>query len=324
VGFKPHDLRSSGPRKRDAQRRSAAPAEMYLARLKPGPSRDGCRYVLDQIARLLGGTTAEDVDWSTIGYPQGVALLAALERKGLGIASRKKARSCLRGVLKECWRLGLMDADQLARATDTAVPRGEVLPAGRALSEEECAALWRTALADTSPLGRRDAAVLALLYSTGMRRNELAHLRLEDYDRATGAIRILHGKGGRQREALVADSGIRAVIDAWLAVRGDLPGYLVAPVINGRVHVREAPISGERLLVIIAELCRGSGVAAATPHDVRRTTGTFLADHVPLDVVQQYLGHLQITTTAWYVRRYSGRLRDAAALIKLPADSEGA
>jgi len=295
-----------------------SPVTLYLSRLSPGPSRRGCQYVLDEIAPLLGGTDAEDVDWPTIGYPQAMAMMAALEAKGLGIASRKKARSCLRGVLKECWRLGLMKADELARATDTAAPRGDVLPAGRALTDAECAALWRSALADLSPSGRRDAAVLALLYSTGMRRNELAHLRLEDYDHDTGVVRIRHGKGGRQREALVADPEILAVIAVWLDLRGPAPGYLLTPVISGHVQIRSSPMVGERYRRIVLGLCQRAGILAASPHDFRRTVGTRLADRVPLDVVQKYLGHQQITTTQRYVRRYSDTLQQAARSFTIP------
>lgn len=297
----------------------AHPVDMYLARLMAGPSREGCRYVLNEIAPLLGGTSAMDVDWPALRYSDSVKMMAALAERELSIASRRKARHVLRGVLKECWRLGQILTEDYMRTIDIPNPRGDVLPAGRALSTDECAALWRGALADTSKNGRRDAAVLALLYATGMRRNELTHLRLEDYDRETGLVRIRHGKGNRQREAVVGDAEIRAVIDAWLTVRGEHAGYLLTAVINGRVRIRAAPMAGERIRWIVVELCRRAGIPACSPHDFRRTLASDLARRFSIIAVRDVLGHKHVTTTETYVRGVSPEAREAAASIKLPA-----
>jgi len=73
--------------------------------------------------------------------------------------------------------------------------------------------------------------MLALLYATGIRHNELVNLELDDYDATTGTVIVCKGKGHVVREAYVADPAIRRVIDVWLDVRRrDVPGCLITPV----------------------------------------------------------------------------------------------
>ena len=78
--------------------------------------------------------------------------------------------SALRGVLKTCWRLGLVDAETYARAADVANIWANTLPSARAIERHEVRALL--AECDDSPAGRRDAVMLAILYRGGLKRAE--------------------------------------------------------------------------------------------------------------------------------------------------------
>lgn len=106
-------------------------------------------------------------------------------------------------------------------AADLALPRKPLRLPGRVLSVSEVERLVHGA--DTStPWGIRDRAILEVLYSTGMRRSELACLAVEDWNRERGSIAIREGKGGKDR---VVPVGRRAAL--WLgryldAVRASL------------------------------------------------------------------------------------------------------
>ena len=65
----------------------------------------------------------------------------------------------------------------------------------------------------------RDAAMLALLYVGGLRRIELASLRLSDYDPETRTMRI-RGKGNKERQ-VYAEGGADLLLSAWLTLRGE-------------------------------------------------------------------------------------------------------
>src|SRR5580700_4282252 len=93
----------------DATRKASAhPVDVYLGRLGPA-SRRGFRIALDNIARIASNGTkdAHQLDWSSLTYQE-------TSRIREGLASRFATRTAnyglcaLRGVLKECWRLGLM------------------------------------------------------------------------------------------------------------------------------------------------------------------------------------------------------------------------
>jgi site-specific recombinase XerD len=105
----------------------------------------------------------------------------------------------LRGVLRECWRPGYVNVEEYQRATDLEPIRGSRLPRGRALQTGELEALFDDCASDRrSATATRDAALLALLYGSGVRRAELVALDLADHDRQAGALKI-RGNGNKQR-----------------------------------------------------------------------------------------------------------------------------
>ncbi len=141
-----------------------------------------------------------------------------------------KHLSALRRVLKESWRLGLMTADDYHRAIDLEPVKGQREPAGRDVGETELAALL--AACDDSPLGVRDAAVIAVVYVTGVRRTEAADLTLASYSAAAQSLRLV-GKGNKER--VVPPIGEAAIpwLEAWLRLRGGKPGALFCPLRKG-------------------------------------------------------------------------------------------
>jgi integrase/recombinase XerD len=92
----------------------------------------------------------------------------------------------VRGVLREAWELGLMTAEEHQRAASVRSVRGERLLRGRALSPGELRALFAACKSDQTPAGTRDAALLAVLYGSGLRRSEAIALSVGDYNSEEG------------------------------------------------------------------------------------------------------------------------------------------
>lgn len=297
------------------------PAAVYLARLSPG-SRRTMAASLNHMAGLLTGNqaTMQTLDWSALRY-QHTAALRSLLSQLYAPATANKMLAALRGVLKEAWRLGQVSAEDYHRAADLPSVRGTTLPRGRALSKSELGQLFAACAADNSPAGRRDAAILAVLYNCGLRRSELVALDLADYDPNHGAIQVRSGKGNKDRISYATDNSALAV-NAWLAVRKFSAGPLFTPVNKGGGIVLRR-LSDQAVRKILLKRARQCGVGAFSPHDLRRTMiGDLLDAGADISTVQRMAGHANVTTTARYDRRGEAAKRKAANLLQVPPPAD--
>jgi integrase/recombinase XerD len=295
---------------------SQHPAVVYITRLGPG-SRRGMRGALERIASLVSGgrETVLSLDWSALRYPHVQAIRAVLAER-YAPATANRILAALRGCLKECWRLGQMPADDYARAVDVEPVRGSTLPAGRGLAQAEIKALLDACQRDARPQGRRDAALIAVLYASGLRRSELAALALEDA-MPEGELRVRHGKGNKARTVYLG-SGAQAALAAWMAVRGLGPGPLFLAINKGG-RLLEASLCGQAVERILRKRAREGAVAAFTPHDLRRSCISDLLDAgADLVAVQAIAGHSNPSTTSKYDRRGERIKRQAAGVLHVP------
>lgn len=161
--------------------------------------------------------------WWELRYSHLVAIRSRLLERGLAPAAVNLHLVALRRVLRECWRLGHLSGEDYQRAIAVPGVAGSRLAAGRALADRELAALLAACPAGT-PAGIRDAAVLAVLYTAGLRRAELAGLDVADVDAPERSLRI-RGKGDRERLGYVTEDAA-GLLDRWLAVRGRARGPL--------------------------------------------------------------------------------------------------
>lgn len=301
----------------------ADPYHTYLDSLRSTESRRTMRGCLDRIARIITDddtATGAGQPWHLLRYPHTTALHAAMLNKGWSASHINKHLVALRQVLKTAWKLDLISTDDYRKAIDinsvttTRLPRGQHIPA------EAIAAALRACDADTSPAGRRDAAIIAVLYSTGCRRAELAGLRLTDYDRTERSLTII-GKGDKQR-LVHLNTAAQARLDTWVSTRGATPGALFPPISRGgRIRTTAhgpATMSGQAIADLLARRLP-SGDTPITPHDFRRTfIGELLDAGVDLATTQQIAGHSSPATTARYDRRPLARRRDAVDRLTLP------
>ncbi len=292
---------------------TATPAQLYLAGLSSGSQ--GMRQSLDIIAGILDDShDAESYPWHEVTYRESMAVRIALTER-YKPATVNKMLSALRGVLKQTWRLGLVDADAYRRAADVENVRNSNLLSGRALASEEIGKLFATCTAET-PKDARDAALLAVLYGCGLRRGELAGLDVDDFDSDDCSI-VVHGKRNKLRTVYLAGNGCQHV-ERWFRHRGDAPGPLFCPV-DQTGEIRISRLRGESVAYIVKRLQQTAGVEQFSPHDLRRSFVTALLD-AGEDVltVQKLAGHADVTTTARYDRRGEQAKRQAVQSLDLP------
>ena len=300
-------------------------AAVYLAGLAPG-SRRTMRETLNVIAELLGvaaqlNTDGQDVrclatPWGKLRYAHTVALRAALVER-YAPATANKALSALRRVLQEAFRLEQLSAEEYQRAVLVPTVKGKREPKGRIVTVSEVTALMRACADDPTPMGPRDAAMLAVLRGTGLRRAEIAALNVADYQRETGEMMVRGGKGNKDRRVW-APSGTRAALEAWLIQRGEEPGALFYRAFKGgRLSTKR--ITDEAVAIVLATRAKEAGVSTCTPHDMRRTYISELLDAgADIATVQKLVGHEQVTTTANYDRRGEAAKRKAVELVHVP------
>jgi site-specific recombinase XerD len=292
-----------------------SPAVIYIASLAAG-SRPTMEQALRSIAALLGRTIL-DCPWHMLRHHHTAAIRSQLAEKHAA-ATANKMLSALRGVLKAAWRLKLIDSDDYTRAVDITPVKATTLPRGRALEGGELRQLFRACAADEGPAGRRDAALLAVLYGAGLRRAEAARLDLTDFNPKTGELRI-RGKGNKQRLAYAANGSMKALA-AWLAVRGSAPGRLFLPVNKGGRIVGHA-MTEQAVYNMLVKRAGEAGIDHVSPHDLRRS---FVSDMIDagadISAVQQLAGHANIATTQRYDRRGEQAKARAATLLHVPVN----
>lgn len=136
-----------------------------------------------------GKFRAMEFDWSKLRYQHTAAIRSALMENSAP-ATGNRHLAAMGQVLKECHRLGLINAEDYTRAVDIKPIKGSTLIKGRALSLEEIRALFVVCMEDTRIAGLRDACMLVIL-RLGLRRTEDVNLDLKDFDAQTGKLNLL-------------------------------------------------------------------------------------------------------------------------------------
>jgi integrase/recombinase XerC len=156
-------------------------------------------------------------------------------------------------------------------------------------------------------LALRDAAILEVLYSTGMRVSEVVALDLEHVDPIGEVVRV-RGKGKRERLAPLGSYALRA-LDRYLAARAD-----AGPIDKKAVFVNR---HGRRLSMrsVRRKLAKYLAIAGldpkVSPHTLRHSFATHMLERgADLRAVQELLGHRSLSTTQIYTHVTAGRLKE--------------
>ena len=161
------------------------------------------------------------------------------------------------------------------------------------LSREEVARLIDAA----GTLFRR--TLLMTLYATGMRRSELARLKVSDIDSQRMIIRVVEGKGGKDRDLPLSPSLLETLREYW---RWRKPKTYLFPSRDPR-RGPEQPISDKTVWIACSEAARRAGIRKrVTPHTLRHSWATHLLEAgTDLRTIQVLLGHGDLETTAQYL-----------------------
>lgn len=281
----------------------------------PSPTLEqlALRYVRDRRARgELGRGTARQyesrlLDFATINIAATDVTRRHvdrwLERPGLRPHYRRSRLSTLRGFCKWCVLNGHMTKDPTLGVPLAPLP--DLLP--RNLASDESSALM-----DVARLDPRIRLAALFMLQEGLRRKEVAEIRIEDIDRARREVGV-RGKGGHggitRREPISHETW--AALVAYLPIVAASSGPLLRST-----RYPERGISPAWLGELVTRVMYEAGAKhypkdGRSPHALRHTAAQDMIDmDVPMEVVQRVLGHKSIANTQLYVRASARGLRE--------------
>jgi integrase/recombinase XerD len=271
------------------------------------------RYLLSERG-LSAGTVRGYVDRArcfVAGLPPGglghvtsaeVTTAVLRESVAVSVSAAVNFVAGLRAFLRFCFVEGLIEVDLSQAVLPVTGRRRSSLPRG--IAKGEAAALLGSCDRRTA-LGRRDYALIITLLRLGLRRGEVAGIRLTDIDWRAGEL-IVVGKGAR-RDRLPLPADVGAAIAAYLA-RGRPASDRREVFLQARAPFE--PIAAGTVASTVRRACRRAGVAEVGSHRGRHTVACeMVAAQVPLTQIAQVLCHRSLQSTAVYARVDLDRLR---------------
>jgi integrase/recombinase XerD len=288
----------------------AAWTEAFLEMMaaERGAARNTLTAYAKDLADAAGFLAGQGADLSNASAEQVEAWFADLGARGLAPATAARRRAAVRQfyrfVLGEGWR-----DDDPSRRVD-APKKGRPLP--KVVTREEVGRLIDAAAARDGAQGLRLAAMVELIYASGLRVSELIGLPFAALARDPAYL-IVKGKGGKERLAPLNEAA-RTAVKAYLVARPsffpkaakDSPWLFPSRRGGGRLTTR-------RFAQLLDEAAADAGVdpAKVSPHVLRHAFATHLLEGgADLRVVQTLLGHADIATTQIYTHVAEDRLRE--------------
>jgi integrase/recombinase XerC len=258
------------------------------------------------------------------------AFLGDLHTRGNSRGSAARKLAAIRTFARFLRREGVIDDDPAALVGTP--KREQRLPAH--LGEAEMSKLLDMPDAST-PLGRRDRAILELFYASGLRLSELVGLGVEDVNLGSRVVRVM-GKGGKERLVPFnrkAEAAVRAWLKDWYELRaavesGSRPtksassrtksvgsgfsrtGKARDPLFLNYQGGRLSTRSVDRLVRKYVAAC--STRFGISPHALRHSFATHLLERgADLRAIQELLGHTRLSTTQRYTHVNSAQILEA-------------
>jgi integrase/recombinase XerC len=316
-----------------APRQAAAAVERFISHLA---TRNAAPGTLTEYRRNVTGfvefVADRGVDWHAPDRATVRAWLATLAERELSASAVGSRVSAVRTFYRHAARQGWIEADPLAGVRSPRRPGRlpRVLTVDEATRLVEAPARWT---GDGLPVSktatrrrqgnreleasilRRDAAILELLYATGMRISELSGLSLPDVDLGRRRLRVL-GKGRKERDLIFGRPAAAAVgaylIGArpYLASRATASGLAASAVF---LNAAGGALTARGARLVVARWVGASQVGGRTsPHTLRHSFATHLLEGgADLRTVQELLGHASAQTTQIYTHLSDAALRAA-------------
>ena len=292
-----------------------APVVLYLERLAPS-SRQTMRYVLQDAADRLGveDVTIDEFPWHQLQPGHITALVAALRADGYAPNTSSLYVNAIRGVMNQAWQQSLITQDHLLKIRAVKAGGGTRLSKGRNLRRTLIRELMDVCAADPRPQGLRDAAIIAILYGSGMRKSESVNLELSQINVAERSLQVM-GKGNKELIKF-APAWAFEKLEAWLAFRrAHLPegvdddDFLFNRIRRGN-HITRERITKHAIYYIAKQRGKQVGVNIM-PHDFRRSFITRVIEEYDVSIAQKLAHHANIATTVRYDMRDDNERRNA-------------
>ncbi len=165
------------------------------------------------------------------------------------------------------------------------------------------------------PLGLRDRALLETLYSTGVRRQELANLRMYDLDVERGTLMVRQGKGKKDRVVPIGDRAL-AWIDRY--IQDVRPGLTVGNRSENTLfltHLGEAFTPGRLSQMVRQYIDQAEIGKSGSCHLIRHTMATLMLENgADIRFIQAILGHAKLDTTQIYTQVSIRKLKEIHSL----------
>jgi len=248
--------------------------------------------------KALDDITSEDVE----------AHIGALRASGLGASSLQRHLSALKGFHKFCLRESLTQNYPLQ--TLPRLKQGRKLPT--VLSIDQVSRLLETYDPQDDPLMLRDRALLELLYGSGLRESEICDLKLDDLNFEEGIVRVI-GKGNKERLVPLGSVAAQWVQRYLTGGRARLHAKGATTPVSDRVFLtsKGKPLYRQAVFIMVRNAGQRIGVEGLHPHTLRHSFATHLLEGgADLRVVQELLGHADLSTTQIYTHIDQARLRE--------------
>jgi integrase/recombinase XerC len=249
---------------------------------------DDVREALDRLAAVAPHPLEpRDLDEGAVK-----AWLSFQNARGDAPRSVNRRLAALRSFLGYLLRRGWIEADPTGALRGP--KQGRRLP--RFLPEEELVRLLDGPWEET-PRGRRDHAILELLYATGIRLSELTGLSRDAIDLRRGTVRVL-GKGRKERIVLFGEQAGAAVARHVAGLR-EAGAPAAGPLFPGPAGEPISPRTVQRITDL--HLRRMGRAGGHSPHALRHTFATHMLDRgADIRAIQELLGHASLSTTQVY------------------------
>ncbi len=237
---------------------------------------------------------AADIDTGAVR-----AWVARMHAASLSPVTMGRKLAAVRSYGNWLCRVGTLQSNPARAIRNPKAPQN--LP--RFLSEPEIQSLLESP--DDSDLGRRDRAILELLYATGVRASELTGLDTDSIDFDQRTVRVL-GKGRKERLVpfgSYADAAVRAYLEVRAAWASRSDALFLSP--NGR------RLSTDALRKLLAEHLGNAAInKRVTPHAIRHSFATHLLNAgADLRAIQELLGHASLASTQRYTHVSTRQLK---------------
>ena len=258
------------------------------------------RQTLEEFARFL---EMDNTGLAQTGIDTLSAFLRHLQDRGMARSSMRVEMVHLRIFFRWLAGTGILEKDP---SVFLEMPRqGLSLP--HVLDQKTVSNLLESIDIQDIPLGCRDRALLEMIYACGMRVSEIINCKLESFDKDEAFVRVL-GKGNKTRLVPVG----RSALDALQMYLEKGRPKLVRTGTKSHIFLtlRGHPLTRERVRQILRERARAAGLEQHVfPHILRHSFATHLLENgADLRIIQEMLGHADISTTQIYTHLEQQRL----------------